>query len=297
MSITLNHNQLPLKVRSSRGWTDQQGGTSVKYSDQDSITLTKDMVENAKPVEVSGTTIPNVVLELYAVWEVPELIIELYHKNDTALETSITEVTFDGYNWQERIGILDKDILIKAYTKSSDGTRTEFNLDRSDSIVWKENNIGVSPNRMINKGTYTLTVTCERNEGNVIKYHGETNLKILPYTGIIGMTLNPNEYVYNGQQPNVLSDNTTLFLDSNGDGTQNTGEIGYRYYEIMNLFDVSYQQQNVNGNLENATNHINAGKYQVSLTLNPIQTLISTMLILQTITRLEDRQNSPSTLH
>ena len=266
MSITLNPNQFTVEGKIFKGWTDQQGGTSVKYSDQDSITLTKDMVENAKPVEVSGTTIPNVVLELYAVWEVPELIIELYHKNDTALETSITEVTFDGYNWQERIGILDKDILIKAYTKSSDGTRTEFNLDRSDSIVWKENNIGVSPNRMINKGTYTLTVTCERNEGNVIKYHGETNLKILPYTGIIGMTLNPNEYVYNGQQPNVLSDNTTLFLDSNGDGTQNTGEIGYRYYEIMNLFDVSYQQQNVNGNLENATNHINAGKYQVSLT-------------------------------
>ena len=237
-----------------KGWATESNGSVVTYIDNQSIAISDDWITNAKSVTVSGTEIKNVVLELYAVWESPELTITF-----TEADKEVSSAIFDGSNWKDNIGI-GNDAKIKINAKIGGDV---FDLLSSDKITWKENGTEVSPDRMKHKGIFDLELTCIRTDGdNSVTYHGKASFEILPYTGSLGVILSP-DYTYSGQQPNIL-DGIIIYIDNGGKTGEYDVDVDYALSQNeINNFTKLYSK------LDGTTltgMPIDAGSYTLTLT-------------------------------
>lgn len=222
------------------------------------------MIKNPESVNVNGARIDNVVLQLYAVWETQALTLKFYKSTDTTFSNPLSEVTFDGYNWLNRIDTSNSKIIVKAY-QINNSVESEFAFNGNDNItlIWTDSNGNkISSAGMVNKGEYLLTLTCERNG---VSYVGKASLNIVPYTGELKVELNVSTHTYNGSQPSFLAaldQNATVYVDNDSDGSYDEN-IDYKLNSSeLNTFIKTYTPSLTTPNIA----PVDAGSYTLTLT-------------------------------
>ena len=235
-----------------KGWAKTSSSTTVEYSDKGSVKIMDEDIKKA------DTNADKVALDLYAIWENPDLTLS-FTKNGNP----VTSVIFDGYNWSPRIAALSGEGIEITITALQNGSSFTFKDTDNIKYEWTDQNGDIiSSDGMVHKGIYNLKLTCSRTESGVTtEYKGEASLEILPFTYTLGVILSPNNYTYNGLQPNILDPkNISVFIYKNDDKQYTGGEYKLSWNEITNYFDIIFKKNN-----NVVTNYTDADTYGIFL--------------------------------
>lgn len=177
------------------GWSLTADGSKT-YDLSENIKITSDLLSNSSSSSPGdgATTIPNVVLELYAVWVSPTLTITFSDGGSGVLTND--GVTFDGDDWLKRIGLASGGNIKILISAASGGT--DIDIPNDAILKWTLSGKTDAVSEMRDAATYHLTLSFTSDDG--IFYTGEANFIVSPYTGKINITIG-SSFEYDGNNP------------------------------------------------------------------------------------------------